>query len=58
MGAILLECSRRDRAHVVRSCDGRRNRLSRGRVRRAFVREFSRIQDVLGEEPISLAAAR
>ncbi len=58
MGAMLLECSRRDRARVVRSCDGRRSRLSRGRVRRAFVREFGRIQDVLGEEPVSLAAAR
>ena len=58
MGAMLLECSRRDRARVVRSCDGRRSRLSRGRVRRAFVREFGRIQDVLGEEPVSLAGAR
>jgi hypothetical protein len=58
MGAMLLECSRRDRSRVVRACDGNRGRIAMGRVRRAFVREFGRIQDVLGQEPAMVCPLR
>jgi hemerythrin-like domain-containing protein len=63
LGAMLRECSRRsDRSRIVRRCEGHRG-ITSGRVRRAFAREFGRIQDVLGEESttafvLKLTAAR
>lgn len=59
MGAMLLECDRRDRARVVRSCGVRANRLAMARARRTYLRECDRIQQVLAAEsrPVTLAAA-
>jgi hypothetical protein len=61
MGAMLLECDRRDRARVLRSSGSGVSRLAMARARRTYLRECGRIRQVLDAEtvamPVTLAAA-